>query len=71
MTGNDLSAGVPVSAAWRFVAEADPGLVTAWRVAQKSYDVKERAWHQRNGEAELEYDVPTGCYRSYRKAGLS
>ncbi len=23
------------------------------------------------GEAELEYDVPTGCYRPYRKAGLS
>ena len=23
------------------------------------------------GDAELEYDVPTGCYRPYRKAGLS
>ncbi len=23
------------------------------------------------GNAELEYDVPTGCYRPYRKAGLS
>jgi len=23
------------------------------------------------GDVELEYDVPTGCYRSYRKAGLS
>ncbi len=23
------------------------------------------------GEAELEYDVPTGCYRPYRKAGIS
>ncbi len=23
------------------------------------------------GEAELEYDVPTGCYRPYRKAGVS
>ena len=23
------------------------------------------------GDAELDYDVPTGCYRPYRKAGLS
>ncbi len=23
------------------------------------------------GDAELEYDLPTGCYRPYRKAGLS
>ncbi len=23
------------------------------------------------GDAELEYYVPTGCYRPYRKAGLS
>ena len=23
------------------------------------------------GEAELEYDLPTGCYRPFRKTGLS
>ena len=23
------------------------------------------------GDAELEYDVPTGCYQPYRRAGLS
>jgi len=23
------------------------------------------------GDAELEYDLTTGCYRPYRKAGLS
>ncbi len=64
-----------ISGSANFANKADFGIVVHRDLKTERTKIQVRKCRFKHlgrlGEAELEYDVPTGCYRPYRKAGLS
>ena len=54
----ELADGLQISAAWRFVAETDPGLAQAWQDARADYDAKEAAWRERTADYQDRRNIP-------------